>query len=178
MSNGRTTPGTHWRCRGMASGQAEGLGVGKHGPDWSIMPLPARGGVVEMTRPRAEHRTASNGFVAQWRSFCRSQGSILDCVEVVYLETPPMQLSVRVKTKVTWRNLQLGPWYTAYDITALCPQIRPDAVSRSKIPRSAWPELAEHNQTKTLRELAKDHGVSHEAVRRALRSVRGVHPTL
>ena len=68
--------------------------------------------------------------------------------------------------------------YTAYDITALCPQIKPAAVSRSRIPRSAWPEPSEHNQTKTLRELAKDYGVSHEAVRRALKSVRGVRPIL
>ena len=38
-----------------------------------------------------------------------------------------------------------------------------------KIPSSLWPELVEESKTKTLRELAGQYGVSHEAVRRTLR---------
>jgi len=35
---------------------------------------------------------------------------------------------------------------------------------------SLWPELAERHKTESLRQLAEEYGVSHEAVRRALRT--------
>jgi Zn-dependent peptidase ImmA (M78 family) len=38
----------------------------------------------------------------------------------------------------------------------------------SKIPEHLWPEIIEQRKTKSLRQLAKDYGVSHEAVRRTL----------
>ena len=37
-----------------------------------------------------------------------------------------------------------------------------------KLPSFVWPELSERHKTESLRELAKEYGVSHEAVRRAL----------
>lgn len=39
-----------------------------------------------------------------------------------------------------------------------------------KIPATLWPELAERSGKESLRDLAYVYGVSHEAVRRALRS--------
>ncbi len=37
-----------------------------------------------------------------------------------------------------------------------------------KVPEHLWPELVEQHKTKSLRQLAKQYGVSHEAVRRTL----------
>jgi hypothetical protein len=37
-----------------------------------------------------------------------------------------------------------------------------------KLPSCLWPELTERNKTESLRQLAKEYGVSHECVRRAL----------
>ena len=37
-----------------------------------------------------------------------------------------------------------------------------------KLPASVWPELAHQHETTGLRSLAREYGVSHEAVRRAL----------
>jgi len=39
--------------------------------------------------------------------------------------------------------------------------------------RSLWPELIEKYKTRSLREIAQEYGVSHEAVRRALREATG-----
>jgi len=39
-----------------------------------------------------------------------------------------------------------------------------------KIPLSAWGDLAEGSQGKSLRQLAREYMVSHEAVRRTLRA--------
>ncbi len=37
-----------------------------------------------------------------------------------------------------------------------------------KIPYNEWPKLIEHSKVKSLRSIARDYGVSHEAVRRVL----------
>jgi len=42
-----------------------------------------------------------------------------------------------------------------------------------KIAQSEWPQLVEASKSKTLRELADDFGVSHEAVRRTLLRANG-----
>lgn len=44
--------------------------------------------------------------------------------------------------------------------------------SHRKIPVSLWPELAERSGDESLRDLAYVYGVSHEAVRRTLRSAK------
>jgi len=41
-----------------------------------------------------------------------------------------------------------------------------------KLPSFLWPELAERHETESLRELAKEYGVSHEAIRRTLAVIR------
>jgi len=41
-----------------------------------------------------------------------------------------------------------------------------------KLSPSLWPELAERNKTESLRQLAKEYGVSHEAIRRTLAVIR------
>ena len=40
-----------------------------------------------------------------------------------------------------------------------------------KLPPSIWPEIMEQHKTKSLRQLAKEFGASHEAVRRTLKRV-------
>lgn len=40
--------------------------------------------------------------------------------------------------------------------------------SGHKLLPSIWPEVAEQHKTESLRELAKEYGVSHEAVRRTI----------
>ena len=42
---------------------------------------------------------------------------------------------------------------------------------RGKLMPSTWSEVVEQHKVKGLRSLAKEYGVSYEAVRRALRSV-------
>ena len=41
-----------------------------------------------------------------------------------------------------------------------------------KLEPESWPQVAEECRTRSLREVAKDYGVSHEAVRRAVKSWR------
>jgi len=41
-----------------------------------------------------------------------------------------------------------------------------------KLPSSLWRELAERHGTESLRQLAKEYGVSHEAVRRTLAVIK------
>jgi len=41
-----------------------------------------------------------------------------------------------------------------------------------KLPASVWPDLIEHHKTKSLRQLAKEYGVSYETVRRTLQVVK------
>lgn len=36
---------------------------------------------------------------------------------------------------------------------------------------SQWPEILERGKTKSLRQIAKEYGVSHEAIRRTLKAV-------
>ena len=44
--------------------------------------------------------------------------------------------------------------------------------TRLRIPPYLWPELAERHKTESLRQLAKEYGVSHEAIRRTLAVIR------
>jgi len=39
---------------------------------------------------------------------------------------------------------------------------------KTKLKPSLWPELVAQHKTKSLHQLAKEYGISHEAVRRAL----------
>jgi Zn-dependent peptidase ImmA (M78 family) len=40
-----------------------------------------------------------------------------------------------------------------------------------EIPQNLWPEIAEQRNSKSLRQLAKEYGVSHETVRRTLKQI-------
>jgi hypothetical protein len=44
-------------------------------------------------------------------------------------------------------------------------------VWRGKIQPEHWPEVVERLKTKSLRQLAREYGVSHEAVRRMLQAI-------
>ena len=44
----------------------------------------------------------------------------------------------------------------------------PPISSHYRIPVSKWPELLECHKTRSLRDIAKDYGVSYEAVRRTI----------
>jgi len=43
-------------------------------------------------------------------------------------------------------------------------------VWRGKLSPSIWPEVIEQHKVESLRSLAKEYGISHEAVRRALKA--------
>jgi len=53
-----------------------------------------------------------------------------------------------------------------YPVIAAVPQ-----KTNYKIPQHLWPEIAKERKTKSLRQLAKEFGASHEAVRRTLKQV-------
>ena len=53
-----------------------------------------------------------------------------------------------------------------YPVIAAVPQ-----KTNHKIPQHLWPEIAKERKTKSLRQLAKSYGVSHEAARRTLKRV-------
>jgi hypothetical protein len=57
--------------------------------------------------------------------------------------------------------------HTAYLLEILYPAIS-QPVTTYKLPCRLWKELAKRHSTQSLRQLAKEYGVSHEAVRRAL----------
>jgi predicted ArsR family transcriptional regulator len=40
------------------------------------------------------------------------------------------------------------------------------------LPCELWKELAKRHSTQSLRQLAKEYGISHEAVRRALKTLK------
>jgi len=52
-----------------------------------------------------------------------------------------------------------------YPVIAAVPQ-----KTTHKIPSHLWPEVVQRSQTESLRAIAQDYGVSHEAVRRAIRA--------
>ena len=64
--------------------------------------------------------------------------------------------------------------YVAYSVEALSLQSQQVIVSRHKLPLQSWPKLAEQHRTQGLRQLAQKYGVSHESIRRALASAKGV----
>ena len=47
-------------------------------------------------------------------------------------------------------------------------------VWKGKIVCDSWPELVEQCRTRSLREVARRYGVSHEAVRRTIRKAHGL----
>ena len=57
-----------------------------------------------------------------------------------------------------------------YPLETICPIKAVPAHNGRKIPPSVLPELLEKHKTQSLRELAKEYGVSHEAVRNALKT--------
>ena len=57
-----------------------------------------------------------------------------------------------------------------YPLEAICPTRASSSQSRHKISPAALPEIREKRKTKSLRQLAQEYGVSHEAVRSALKA--------
>jgi hypothetical protein len=49
---------------------------------------------------------------------------------------------------------------------------QPPIIRRYKLDSSLWPEILEQQKTKSLRQLAKEQGVSYETVRRILKAER------
>jgi len=47
------------------------------------------------------------------------------------------------------------------------------ARSRAKVPSHLWPDLVERNKSRSLRQLAKEYGVSHEAIRQTIARAKG-----
>ena len=69
-----------------------------------------------------------------------------------------------------WRprgDLNRHVQYIAYLLEVVCPYQMP-IISRCKLSPDLWPKLAGRHRTQSLRGLAKEYGVSHESVRRAL----------
>lgn len=62
--------------------------------------------------------------------------------------------------------------YVAYSVELLCPLVS-GTISRHRLPIGIWPELLAEQKNKSLRQLAKEYGVSYETVRRALASAKG-----
>lgn len=61
--------------------------------------------------------------------------------------------------------------YVQYVEIGLFPVHIPSVIGvgpRGKVPSLLWSELAERHNTQSLRQLAKEYGVSHEAIRRAI----------
>jgi len=75
-----------------------------------------------------------------------------------------------------------GKWRPRRDSESLLPEniytglyplfLAPQINSRHKLPLYLWGELAERHKTESLRQLGKEHGVSHESLRRALASAK------
>ena len=61
-----------------------------------------------------------------------------------------------------------------YPLEAICQARASSHQNRRKIPPDALPELREKRKTKSLRQLAQEHGVSHEAVRGALKAAEAI----
>lgn len=57
--------------------------------------------------------------------------------------------------------------HTQYLTEVLCPLAESFAVSRAKLHPSMRPRIAERRRSRSLRQLAREYGVSHEAIRRA-----------
>ena len=64
----------------------------------------------------------------------------------------------------------LNPYlqYLEIGLFPVCPPRAHVVKSKAKLPSALWPELAERRKTESLRQLADEYGVSHEAVRRAI----------
>jgi len=63
-----------------------------------------------------------------------------------------------------YRDIGLFPVYTPAVLAAR---------SRGKLPGPLWPAFTERHKTESLRQIAKEYGVSHEAVRRAIARAKG-----
>ena len=59
-----------------------------------------------------------------------------------------------------------------YLLNALCPAEPPSLAHRTAIPAYAIPELLGKRETHSLRQLAREYGVSHETIRSALSKER------
>ena len=63
--------------------------------------------------------------------------------------------------------------YIAYLVEVLCPARNQLPKWTGKIEPSLWPELVRKCKAGSLRQVAEEYGVSHEAVRRMLGQVSG-----
>ena len=61
--------------------------------------------------------------------------------------------------------------YTAYLLEVLCPSKPQPIESRFKLSTATWHALIEQRKSNSLRQLAKEYGVSYEAVRRTLKAL-------
>ncbi len=57
---------------------------------------------------------------------------------------------------------------TAYIVELLCPQVNEIGVFPRKLSASQQAEVTKNPSKKSLRQLAKEYGVSHEAIRRTI----------
>ena len=62
-----------------------------------------------------------------------------------------------------------------YLLNALCPAVPPSLAHRTAIPSYVIRELLGKRETHSLRQLAREYGVSHETVRKALTASRPHH---
>ena len=72
--------------------------------------------------------------------------------------------------------------YVAYLVEVLCPKRDQLPKWTGKIDPSLWPQLIDKCKARSLRQVAEEYGVSHEAVRRVLgiqtrRGQRGLMPS-
>ena len=68
------------------------------------------------------------------------------------------------------RGAQGSEVQLAYLVEVLCPQIADIAYCRRGIAPKLWRHLIKEHKAKSLRELAKEYGISHETVRRTLKN--------
>ena len=62
--------------------------------------------------------------------------------------------------------------YSAYIVDLLCPQVKNIAVIPRKLSVSKQAQITKERSKKSLRELAREYGVSHETVRRVIRAAK------
>jgi hypothetical protein len=62
--------------------------------------------------------------------------------------------------------------HLAYLVEPICPQINEITTSQGGIPKSLQNQLAKQYKAKSLRQLAREYGVSYETVRRILKVIK------
>ena len=62
-----------------------------------------------------------------------------------------------------------------YLVNALCPAVPPSLADQTAIPAYDIPELLGKRETHSLRQLAREYGVSHETIRKAVETANKVN---